>query len=181
MRTPPTDEIERLIARFSSEDTGSLPDPDKSIKPNIIEALEDHAADPRALDFLLHVAADRQEFDLARIEALKVRELREARNDEERSRIALVLREVLVDDPDDDVRQYAAMAAASYMSEGRLAEAVVARAFDEGEDINLRWNTFAAIKQLGPTPQGIEVLRRASETPEFGTSALLILQKWGVD
>lgn len=175
------DEIGRLIARFRSEDTGRLADPDKSIKPNVIEALEEHAADARALNFLLHVAADRQAFDLARIEALKVLELREAWNDEERSRIAVVLREVLVDDPDDDVRQYAAMAAASYMSDGRLAEAVVARVFDEGEDRNLRWNAFAAIKQLGPTLQGIELLRRASETPEFRTLALLVLRDWGID
>jgi hypothetical protein len=175
------DEIERLIARFGSEDTGSMADPDKSIKPGVIESLEGDAADPRALDFLLHVAADRNEFDLARIEALKVLEMREARNDEERRRIALVLRDVLVGDPDDDVRQYAAMAAAYYMSEGDLAEAVVGRAFDEGEDVNLRWNAFAAIKQLGPTPQGIKLLREASETREFRTSAVLILQKWGVD
>lgn len=175
------DEIEQLIVRFRSEDTGRLPDPDKSIKPNIIESLEDHAADPRALDFLLHVAADRQEFDLARIVALKVLELREAQDDEERTRIALVLRDVLVDDPDDDVRQYAAMAAAYYMSDDRLAAAVVATAFDDGEDQNLRWNAFAAIKQLGSTSQGIELLRRASGTPEFRTSALLILQQWGVD
>ena len=175
------DEIERLIARFRSEDTARLADPDKSIKPNIIQALEDHAADPRALDFLLHVAADRQEFDLARIEALKVLELHEARNDEERSRIAVVLTEVLVDDPDDDVRQYAAMAAAYYMSDDRLAAAIVRTAFDMGEDINLRWNAFAAIKQLGPTPHGIEVLRRASETPEFRTSALLLLREWNVE
>ncbi len=55
------------------------------------------------------------------------------------------------------------------------------RAFDEGEDVNLRWNAFAAIKQLGPTPQGIKLLREASETREFRTSAVLILQKWGVE
>ena len=49
------DEIERLIVRFRSEDTGSMADPDKSIKPGVIELLEGYATDPRALDFLLHV------------------------------------------------------------------------------------------------------------------------------
>jgi hypothetical protein len=174
------DEIELLIARFRGEDTPKLAKPDKSIKPGVIESLEEHAADPRALDFLLHVAADRQEFDLARIEALKVLELREPGSDEERRRIAPVLKDVLVGDPDDDVRQYAAMAAAYYMSESDLVDAVAQRAFDQGEDIDLRWNAFAALKQLGPTPRGIELLRAASEDAVFRNSALLVLKKWGV-
>jgi hypothetical protein len=175
------DESERLIARFRGEDTRKLAKPEKSIKPGVIESLEDHAADPRVLDFLLNVAADRKEFDLARIEALNVLEIREAGSDEERRQIAPVLKDILVGDPDDDVRQYAGMAAAYYMSESDLVEAVVQRAFDQDEDINLRWNAFAAIKQLGPTPQGIELLRAACEDSVFRTSALRILQEWGVD
>jgi hypothetical protein len=175
------DEITRLIAWFSSEDTGNLDDSDKSIKPGVIRLIEDHAADPRVLDFLLRVASDRDEFDLARIEALKVLELREHRGDEEGHRVAPVLRKMLEGDPDDGVRQYAAMAAATCMSQDDLVDAIATTAFDEDEDINLRWNAFAAIKQLGPTPRGIDLLRAASESPTFRTSALRILREWGVD
>jgi hypothetical protein len=100
---------------------------------------------------------------LARIEALEVLKLREPPSDEERRPMASVLRDILDGDPHVDVRRYAAMAAANSMSEGELADAVVARAFDESEDIDLRWNAFGAIKRLGPTPEGIEHRRAASD------------------
>jgi hypothetical protein len=46
------DEIEQLIARFHGQDTRKLAKPDNSIKPGVIDLLEEHAADPRVLDFL---------------------------------------------------------------------------------------------------------------------------------
>lgn len=69
------DEVEWLIALFRSEGTDGLDDLDRSTKTIIIESLEGHANDARVLDFLLHVSSDRDEFDLARIEAWRVLEV----------------------------------------------------------------------------------------------------------
>lgn len=172
------DIIKELIMNYLSEETQKLDDPDRSKKPAIIKSLEEYASDVSVLAFMLQVASDRTELDLARIEALKVLEIRRPIAQREHERIAAVLKEILQSDKDDDVRSYAAIAAASYMAEKSLREEVTRVLGNKEEDRNLRWNAFTAIERMGRTAETVEIMRIIGEDPEFLDSARRILASW---
>jgi hypothetical protein len=60
------------MSEFKSEKTNELVNIDFSRKPAIISSLEEFADDKRVSDFYFSVAVDESEYDLARIEALKI-------------------------------------------------------------------------------------------------------------
>lgn len=169
-----------LISRFKAEDTRSLEDIDKSRKPQIITDLEEFADDETVVDFLLSIASDENEFDLARIEAFKVFEIKEYESQEVRKRIATVIREVLLKSHDDQVLNYAAMAAASYMDNSEVVSEIERIVLDSKKDSDLRWNAFAAVKLNGPTPQLADTLRTLMADEEFKVSAERVLSEWNV-
>lgn len=175
------DTITDLIAQFKAENTSKLDDVDKSRKPSIVLALEDFADDDRAIDFLLSVASDESEYDLARIEVFKIFEIHEFVGLNLRNRVGNVIREVLSNGKDNDVRNYAAMAAASYMDVNQVIEQIDRILHDKLEDSNLRWNAFAAIKANGSSPISIDSLRRLLSDNEFKQSAGRVLSEWNVN
>jgi len=63
------DEIDELIQAFRGEKTSELANPDHSSKPEFVESLADKLPDTRTHTFLLEVAINREEFDLARWQA----------------------------------------------------------------------------------------------------------------
>src|SRR3954471_12703077 len=69
-------------------------------KCEIVRALEDHLVRPKVLAFFLDLIADPDEYDLARLEALKVLQLWEPPSDRVRSRVGRRLAEVLPAEPD---------------------------------------------------------------------------------
>ncbi len=171
------DEVELLIRQFKEERTESLADIDDSRKASIIEKLEGRA-DERVLKFFLEVLSDENEYDLARIEVLKILELKERGDEARDEEIGQLIKQILLADPDDDVRTYAALAASNYLDVDGMLEAVVKILFDTAEDMNIRWNAFATIKKLGPKPQAIEIMTKAMQEPAFQKSAFRILEDW---
>lgn len=176
------DEIERLINAFRGEDTASLPEPDReSQKDRIISELEDYSSEPKVLAFLLEVAADTEEYDLARIEAFKVLHVRTVANDDERSRIGSVIAEVVLNEEDDDeVRNYAAIAAASYMAVASVVEAVEKIVLDTQANPNLRANGFDAVERNRRNPKSIRLVQSLLQDGQFSTTARRVLRDWGV-
>lgn len=174
--------IDRLISAFKNEDTASLPDPDSdSRKDEIVSDLEEYSADPRVLDFFLEAAADVAEYDLARIEVFNALNVRPIRGDLELIRIGSVIAKVLLnEDDDDEVRNYAAIAAASYMASREVAEAVRTIVLDPHSDGDLRANAFDAIERNGKTSESIEVVKKLIHDGQFRPTAARVLEDWGV-
>jgi hypothetical protein len=170
--------IDELIHRYRSEDTRSLENIDTSHEPEIILALEAYRHETRVIDFFLKVARDEGEYDLAHIEVFKIFELIEPAKKESRFNIAYAIQEVLLEGQDDEVRNYAAMAASSYMDNHAVAETIMGIVKNPREPTNLRWNAFAAIKSNPALPQSVDVLRALLRDEEFKTSATRVLSEW---
>ncbi|MBT8225836.1 MAG: hypothetical protein KJO75_10105, partial [Dactylosporangium sp.] len=83
-------------------------------KVDVVVELEDHLDDPRVLAFFLSVVADPGEYDLARIECIKILRLWPPSTATDRQRAGQVIAAVLCADDDYLVRQYAAMALGPY-------------------------------------------------------------------
>lgn len=169
-----------LISRFKAEEAGLLKGIDKSRKPQIIVDLEEFADDETVVDFLLSIASDEDEFDLARIEAFKIFEIKEYESQKIRQRIATVIREVLLKSHDDQVLNFAAIAAASYMDDSEVVSEIERIVLDSKKDSVLRWNAFAAVKLCGRTPQLDDALRALTADEEFKVSAERVLSEWKV-
>src|SRR4051812_6137420 len=98
------DRVEELIRRYSEakeSESGNFPE-----KIEVVEALEDLPAE-QVLDFFLKTVASPSEYDLARIEILKILKAH-AGEYPDRARIAQPLAAILRKDPDTQVRTYAA-------------------------------------------------------------------------
>src|SRR5579871_3576983 len=104
------DSIEKLILKFKSENTKKLKKIDDSIKPDIVSELEDFDEDDRVVDFFVATAVDDAEYDLGRIEILKVFEVAEYSKAKNRKKVSEAICEVLTKCADDLVLNYAAMA-----------------------------------------------------------------------
>lgn len=130
------------------------------------------------IDFFLHVAADENEYDLARIEVFRIFAIADFEDPDIRNRVGSVIQRILANSKDDDVRDYAAMAAAAYTDiDGVLSE--IERILEnKQDDSNLRWNAFAAIKSAGGSPRTADCLRRLLFEAEFAQSARRVLSEW---
>lgn len=171
--------IMNLIDEFKSEQTSKLNNIDLSQKPRIVSALEDFADDQTVSDFYFSVALDEQEYDLARIEVLKILEVKDFVNLDVRKKAADIIRQVLSQSKDEDVRNYAAMAAASYMDNEELVGEIERILLDASEPSNLRWNAFAAVKSNGVSQRSTNLLRTLMPDDEFKQSAARVLSEWG--
>lgn len=171
-----------LICQFQSEDTHALEDMDKSRKPDIVRELWPFAEDGVVIDFLISVASNEDEFDLARVMAFRVFENKQYRMQSDRTRIAQMIYTVLNRNKEDYlVLQYAALAAAYYMDHVQLKREVDRIMHDKEEECDLRWNAFAAVTRNPSTPQSVDSLRRLLADEEFSKSAARVLSEWGVE
>lgn len=173
------DEVLSLIEEFREENTEALEDEDSSRKDQIVMDLQDlDSTDPRVLPFFLEVLGDENEFDLARIEILKFLELREHRDNAQDEQTGQLVKRILGADPDDDVRNYAALAAGNYLAVSGVVDELERILFNENEDRNLRWNAFAAMKRMGPANESIKIMKKLAKADEFRESASALLSKW---
>lgn len=174
--------IDRLIADFRNEDTSAIPNPDAdSIKDTIISELEEYCSEEKVLAFLLEVATNSNEYDLARIEAFKILYVRPIGNDTELDRIGLAIEEVLISRKENEiVRNYAAIAASSYMACPRVVNAIEQIAIDTEENRNLRACAFDAIERNHASTRSIRILQVLSKDSHFHQTAKRVLQEWGV-
>ena len=174
------DNVSRLINLFKSEDTFSLANIDSSGKPEIITELED-IDDERILPFFLEVLLNEQEYDLARIETLQVLKLRNCSHQEEYDQIGQAIKQVLVNSTDQDIRNYAAMAIASYIETEGAFDVIEGILLDEKEDINLRYNAFGVIEEIGLQDRSMEILKKLIQNPEFNQPSLRLINEWQVN
>lgn len=171
----PSDPVAEAIAAYR----GSAPD-DEAAKIDAIDDLEDRV-DPRILPFFLEVLADPRGLDLARIEICEILQAREGSDSAERQKIAAVLAHVLLDDEDDDVRNYAANALARYVGEKGAREALESVLLDAEESRNVRQNAVFAIERAGPTSDNKKILQQLEFDPQLSRTARRILSEWEPD
>jgi hypothetical protein len=174
------DNVSRLINLFKSEDTFSLENIDSSGKPEIVTELEG-IDDERILPFFLEVLLNELEYDLARIETLQVLKLRNCSDQEEYDQIGQAIKQVLVNSTDQDIRNYAAMAIASYIETEGAFDVIEGILLDEKEDINLRYNAFGVIEEIGLQDRSMEILKKLIQNPEFNQPSLRLLNEWQVN
>jgi len=146
-------------------------------KIEILRALEP-LADPEVSGFLGEVAGDAEEYDLARIEAIRILELRPFENGESREAVARTLKRVLANDSDDEVRAYAARALASFTDLPGVASTAGALVLDRDEDADVRHNAFFALERSTPTAEVVELVRRCLGDDEFSAGAQRVLGGW---
>jgi hypothetical protein len=150
-------------------------------KIRIIGRLADNLDDATVASFFGKVVANRNEYDMARIEALKVLELHEAKSDELHRGLGSAIASVLESRDDELVQQWAGIAAAGYMNVDRVCRAVTERLISRDTELDLRYNCLAAVKRLGPVEPAVAILRRLLEDKELGPSAIRQLRDWGIE
>jgi len=172
------DKIDELISRFKRENTRSLENIKKSQKTNLIRELEPYIDDPRVIDLFLAIAKDEKEYDLARIEVLKIFEIADKLSGDNRNRVAESIRIVMLTSIDDLVRSYAGMAGASYMDFDGVARLMEQIVQDAKAPEDLRYSAFGAIRRAGPSTTRIQVLRALLGDEAFKKSAARVLGGW---
>jgi hypothetical protein len=146
-------------------------------KCQILQELEGHLDDPEVLDFFLNLIGDSSEYDLARIDALKILELWEAPDAQTRHRIGLRLGEVLKSEEDVLVQQWAGIAAGSYADIPDVFSVVSAVLTDRVADLDVRHNCLAAVRRLGDSEVAVNLLRSLERDPQFGDHVRRVLRE----
>ena len=123
-------------------------DADMDERAELVAGFEDLLPNPEVIEFLVGVVANMDEYDLARIEALKVLQLFRSRDDDTHERIGNTIATVLKDDTDVLVRQWAAIALDfNYHDLPEVRKIVIERLLDADEEINTRHNCLSVIKR----------------------------------
>ena len=155
------------------------PNGESSEKCEVVRELEDHLGRPKVLAFFQDLIADPDEYDMARLEALKILQLWEPPSDRVRARVGHRLAEVLPTEPDVLVQQWMAIAAENFVRVPVVFTAVSALLADRGADLDVRHNCLAAVQRLGPSAQARAVLGSLTPDPELGVHVRRILKEWG--
>lgn len=148
--------------------------------PRKIELLAQLArsADARVFAFLVEVAAA-DDYDLARIEALRSFEFRATADPQQGPLVLEMLECVLRNDEDDLVRAHAALALSGQMKVAGAVRIAGRHALDPDDDLDVRHNALFALERGGPSLESIELLRRGVTDPALGAGCLRVLAAWG--
>jgi hypothetical protein len=167
------DEIEERIVEFGR----AAPDQRGECygKTRIVQELEEHLADDRVLSFFLAAVADRNEYDLARVDILKILELWDPPTDELRSQVGQLLARLLPQEEDVLVQQWMGIAAGNFVGVPERFDAVAGLLADHDVDLAVRHNCLSAIERLRGSEKARETLRRLANDDEMGDSIRRIL------
>ncbi len=146
-------------------------------KFKLITDLEDHTSDPRVVALYLSVIADPAEYDLARIEAIKILCLWPPDDAADRQRVGRTIAQTLWPDEDYLVRQYAAMSLGPYAEDDEVFEALT-NVLIQDDDIDVRHNALSSVEDSGPDDRTTALLRRLTDDPELGSAATRTLDDW---
>jgi len=172
-------DVEDLISAFDAQQPTDVRGQEYGGKIDIVKEVE-RSDDARVLPFLLRVATDEHEYDLARMEVLTDLRLRTYANDDDRLTVGrAVMSILLLPDPDDDVRNYAAIAMRRFMDVPGALDTIQAVVLDQQEGPVIRHSAFGSMRRLGPTNQTIDIMRALTHDSEFAKSASHILSEWG--
>lgn len=148
-------------------------------KCEIVRELEGHLGQAKVLAFYLDLIADPDEYDMARLEVLKVFQLWEPPSDRVRTRVGRRLAEALLVEPDVLVQQWMAIAAENFVRVTAVFAAVSSLLADREADLDVRHNCLAAVQSLGPSVKALGVLDRLTADQKLGVHARRILTEWG--
>jgi hypothetical protein len=170
------DELERLQDSYLAQQPSSAGEAEYPGKIDVIQEIE-LLEDKRALDFFLSILKDVNEYDLARVEVLKILLTRDF-GEENAGRISGSIEEVLQEDPDEMVKQYAAQALARFMQVEGVYEFAAELVAYEHEDSVVRGTLLSIIEDYGKSDKSVETLKRLVSDKELGRLAISILQEW---
>jgi len=163
------DRVEELIRLFEGEKLSEDPAAEYPERIRIIEELEE-IQDPRVISFFVDVVLNKDEYDLARIEILRILRVRAPKEDEY-GVIGRALIRVLIEDTDNLVKNYAAMALSSYMNTPGALDVVKEIVLDVDADRNLRYSAFGALEDAGVGRFTTDVMRELLKDDEMQDSA----------
>lgn len=147
-------------------------------KCEIVQGLEDHLNRPKVLTFYLDLIADPNEYDMARLGALKILQLWVPPSDRVRNRVGRRLAEVLPREPDVLVQQWAAIAAENFVAVPEVFSALSVLLADCEEDLDVRHNCLAAVARRGRCEQVRRVLEPLTDDPQLGVHVRRVIEDW---
>ncbi len=148
-----------------------------SEKASIIVTLED-LDDSRVLPFFLQTLRDKSEYDVVRIEILKILRLRIFSDHQQQNTAAEVITDILSADSDNLVRQFAAIATSNFMDVSGVESLVETIVTNSSEERDVRWNLFGALERAGPDGRRSSIVERLCEDLQFRQAAQRVLRKW---
>jgi hypothetical protein len=174
------EQVQRLVAAYRR--LPSPADAEGAGRFTIITELGRHVGDPQVVGLYVSVIADPEEYDLARIECIKILGLRPPDTHPDRQRVGRVIAQALWPDEDYLVRQYAAMSLGAYAKDDVVFEALTT-VLAHDDDVDVRHNAVDSIREAGPDDRSLALLRRMLDDPELGSAAAYTLREWaaGVD
>ncbi|MDO5106097.1 hypothetical protein [Capnocytophaga sp.] len=119
---------------------------DEDEKYDFIREVEYEETDEK-WDFFNIIIADESEYDLARIEALKILGLYDIPSDK-KAKTAQILEKIIAEESDYLVRNYAVMALRNFTEFEPLVGIATRLVSDPNEDINIRHNALDTIEKL---------------------------------
>lgn len=133
-------------------------------KINVILDLED-LTDARVLPFFLNRVVDINEYDLARIEIIKIFAVRENQTNEFEL-IANAIQRILQQEDDSLVKQWAAQESSRYIENNSLFKALLRVVVDDDEYVGVRHNALCVIQEKGKNADSIKALESVIDDPE---------------
>jgi GSH-dependent disulfide-bond oxidoreductase len=126
---------------------------------------------PEKWELIRSVIASKDEYDLARIQALKILELA-ALPEQELQSFGELLVSVITTDDDDDVKNYAVMASTNFVNANHeLKELIIRIVSDPNEDIATRHNALSAVMAFFDLPRRKLVLEGLLADKDLGKHA----------
>lgn len=133
---------------------------------------------PEKWRLLYSVIADPNEYDLARMQALRILEIAAIPADQLQSFCELLV-SVIKTDRDYDVKNYAVMASKNFINDSdALQTLIVDILLDAGEDIDIRHNAYAAVLTFFDIAGRKAVLEKLSSDEAMGRHALRDLAQY---
>jgi len=172
-------DLKDLIREYGQEITSELSNEDHSIKPRLIASMEDHLPNPIVWDFLLSVAGDTKELDLARMESLTVIGLADGLTPTQIDKTAKILLKVLESkNEDEDVCNSVVTAAKNFLDSDLLYEKILQILVGDQYESALRWNAIGSLERHGKRKSTIDAMSQLIEDDEYGFAAKRILAAW---
>jgi GST-like protein len=133
---------------------------------------------PEKWELIRSVIANKDEYDLARIQALKILELA-ALPEEELHSFGELLVSVITTDDDSDVRNYAMLASTNFVNANdQLKELVIRIVSSPSEDIDIRHNALSAVMAFFDLPRRKSVLESLLADKALGKHAARSLAEY---
>lgn len=130
--------------------------------------------EPSKWELLDHIIQDEEDYDLARIEALKILEIAEIPG-HIKDKIMKTLIGVIENTEDYDVKNYATSAIVNFVEYSQIRAAAENLVLNIDEDIDIRYNAFDVIKKISDIDERNEILKKLLNDTDFQKSAQRVL------